>query len=170
MQTIQNITKTAGVISYWLEGEAAFTVTRNANGFPISVQAHQGLWQSQKCLLNYDVDGNLIGISGHIDTKMLPKIIAEATSAATIGKDVNGNTELRGVNGVTIPGLSVTGAVAATTTIKSGGYTVATLPAGTIGMRAYVTDATTPTWNAALVGGGTVKVPVFHNGTAWVSA
>lgn len=50
------------------------------------------------------------------------------------------------------------------------GYTVATLPTGTIGQRAYVTDATTPTYNGALTGGGAVKVPVFYNGTAWVSA
>jgi hypothetical protein len=50
------------------------------------------------------------------------------------------------------------------------GYTVATLPAGTLGRRAYVTDATTPTYGATLVGGGAVKVPVFYNGTAWVSA
>lgn len=50
------------------------------------------------------------------------------------------------------------------------GYTVATLPVGTVGQRAYVTDATTPTYNGALVGGGAVTVPVFFNGTAWVSA
>lgn len=56
------------------------------------------------------------------------------------------------------------------TTPATLGYTVATLPAGTIGMRAYVTDATAPTYNAALVGGGAVTVPVFYNGVAWVSA
>lgn len=67
-------------------------------------------------------------------------------------------------------GATVTGAISATTTLKSGGYTVATLPAGTAGMRAYVTDATTPTWLAALTGGGAVVAPVFHNGTAWLSA
>ena len=61
-------------------------------------------------------------------------------------------------------------AISATSTIKTGGYTVATLPAGTVGMRAYVTDATLPTYNAALVGGGAVTVPVFYNGAAWVSA
>lgn len=54
--------------------------------------------------------------------------------------------------------------------IKLAGYTVATLPAGTIGDRAYVTDATAPTYNGALVGGGAVKVPVFFNGVSWVSA
>jgi len=50
------------------------------------------------------------------------------------------------------------------------GYTVATLPAGTIGRRAYVTDALAPVYNTALTGGGTVVVPVFYNGTIWVSA
>lgn len=48
-------------------------------------------------------------------------------------------------------------------------YTVATLPAGTVGMVAYVTDATAPTYLGALTGGGAVKCPVFYNGTAWVS-
>jgi lysophospholipase L1-like esterase len=48
-------------------------------------------------------------------------------------------------------------------------YTVATLPAGTQGDTAYVTDATSPTYRGALVGGGAVVVPVFHNGAAWVS-
>jgi hypothetical protein len=63
-------------------------------------------------------------------------------------------------------GLSVGGSVAATTTLKSGGYTVATLPAGTSGMRAYVTDALNPAWGAPLTGGGAVVCPVFY-GTAW---
>lgn len=50
------------------------------------------------------------------------------------------------------------------------GYTVATLPAGTLGAEDYVTDALAPAWNTALTGGGTVKVKVFHNGTIWVAA
>ena len=50
------------------------------------------------------------------------------------------------------------------------GYTVATLPtAGTVGRRAHVTDATLPTFLGTLTGGGTVKCPVFDNGTAWVA-
>jgi Pectate lyase superfamily protein len=48
-------------------------------------------------------------------------------------------------------------------------YTVATLPAGTLGARATVSDATAPAFLGALTGGGTVKTPVFHNGTAWVA-
>jgi hypothetical protein len=50
-------------------------------------------------------------------------------------------------------------------------FTVATLPAaGTQGRRAWVTDATLPTFLGTLTGGGAVVCPVFDNGTAWVSA
>jgi len=48
-------------------------------------------------------------------------------------------------------------------------YTVATLPAGTTGDVAYVTDATAPTYLGTLTGGGAVTCPVFYNGSAWVS-
>jgi len=43
----------------------------------------------------------------------------------------------------------------------------ATLPAGTVGDRAYVTDSLAPTYLGALVGGGAITCPVFYNGTAW---
>lgn len=55
-------------------------------------------------------------------------------------------------------------------TIRTAGYIVATLPAGTAGQRAYVTDALAPTYLGALTGGGAVTAPVFYNGAAWVSA
>lgn len=54
-------------------------------------------------------------------------------------------------------------------TIKTAGYTVATLPTGVVGQRAYVTDATAPTFLGTLTGGGSVTCPVFYNGSAWVS-
>ena len=54
-------------------------------------------------------------------------------------------------------------------TIRTSGYTVATLPTGVIGMLAYVTDALGPTYLGTLTGGGAVKVPVFYNGAAWVA-
>jgi hypothetical protein len=49
-------------------------------------------------------------------------------------------------------------------------YTVGTLPTGTRGDKAYVTDALAPTYGAAAVGGGAVIIPVFHNGTTWITA
>ena len=45
--------------------------------------------------------------------------------------------------------------MASATTVRLGGYTVATLPAaGTAGRTAYVTDATAPTYLGELTGGG----------------
>jgi hypothetical protein len=51
-------------------------------------------------------------------------------------------------------------------------YTVATLPAcaaGTANEITVVTDATAPTYNAALTGGGAVVIPVFCNGSIWTA-
>lgn len=49
-------------------------------------------------------------------------------------------------------------------------YTVATLPTGQkSGTRAFVTDATSPTFLGTLTGGGAVFCPVFFNGTSWVA-
>lgn len=62
-----------------------------------------------------------------------------------------------------------TARVAASVPIGFKAYTVATLPAGTVGDTAYVTDATAPTYLGALVGGGAVTCLVFYNGAAWVS-
>ena len=38
-----------------------------------------------------------------------------------------------------------------------------------VGDRAFVLDATTPTFGGALVGGGAVVSPVYWNGAAWVT-
>jgi len=48
------------------------------------------------------------------------------------------------------------------------GFTVSTLPTGVVGQRAYVTDASSPTFGATLTGGGAVVIPVFRNATVWV--
>lgn len=53
--------------------------------------------------------------------------------------------------------------------IRLKNYTVATLPTGTQGNTAYVTDATAPTYLGTLTGGGSVVCPVFYNGTSWVA-
>lgn len=66
--------------------------------------------------------------------------------------------------------ITSTGQVIASAPIRLKGYTVATLPAGTVGMRAYVTDALAPTYGQPVVGGGAVKVPVFFDGTNWITA
>lgn len=65
-------------------------------------------------------------------------------------------------------GLTITGGVA-----KLAVYTVSTLPTCSVvgaGSQAFVSDATAPTYNGALTGGGSVGVPVTCDGTAWHSA
>lgn len=52
--------------------------------------------------------------------------------------------------------------------INQKGYTVATLPAGTVGDMAYVTDASSPSYLATVVGGGSTYCPVTYNGSAWI--
>ena len=54
--------------------------------------------------------------------------------------------------------------------LRTTGYTVSTLPTGTVGMRTYVTDALAPSFGATVVGGGAVTIPVFYNGTNWIVA
>lgn len=49
-------------------------------------------------------------------------------------------------------------------------YTVATLPAAATagsGYRAFVSDATAPTFGATVAGGGAVATPVYSDGAAW---
>ena len=52
--------------------------------------------------------------------------------------------------------------------IRLKNYTVATLPAGTQGDKAFVTDALGPTYLTTVVGGGAIVTEVFYNGTNWV--
>lgn len=52
--------------------------------------------------------------------------------------------------------------------IRLKAFTVATLPAGTTGDIAYVTDALTPTFLVPISGSGPTPAPVFFNGTNWV--
>ena len=75
---------------------------------------------------------------------------------------------LVGINAIPSETLTVGGAISATTTIRPGGYTVATLPAGTAGMKCYVTDALAPAFLTTLVGGGAAYSGAQYNGSNWV--
>ncbi|WP_281225941.1 beta strand repeat-containing protein [Flavobacterium aquiphilum] len=87
---------------------------------------------------------------------------AGSTGNHIIGKNNN-------VTNFTLDKLGNVTATSVTGIVKLKQYTVATLPVGTQGDTAYVTDATSPTYLGTLTGGGSVKCPVFYNGTAWVS-
>ena len=95
----------------------------------------------------------------------------------TVGSANNNTNEM--VIGYTAVGLgsntTVIGNSSTTRTkvfgaIESSGYTVSTLPTGTIGMHAYVTDGDASlAWGATVVnsGSGTTKYMVWFNGTNW---
>lgn len=68
------------------------------------------------------------------------------------------------------PALSCTSTITSASTIKTGVFTVATLPAAATagqGATALVSDALAPTFGAAVAGGGAVNTPVFSTGAAW---
>ena len=90
---------------------------------------------------------------------------AERMRISTAGGVSIGNTTDPGATN-----LSVTGTIASASTIKTAGYTVATLPTGVTGARAYVTNALAPTYGTTVVGGGAVTIPVFYNGANWICA
>jgi len=92
----------------------------------------------------------------------------------TIGGDLSSNVINIASNGISSGSQTITiGSTVGTSTITINGlfkqntYTVATLPTGSAGSRSFVTNALTPTFGAAVVGGGSVGVPVYHDGTSW---
>lgn len=81
-------------------------------------------------------------------------------------KTGSGTTQGAATTALTIKGETQN--VVANAPIVMKGYTVSTLPAGTIGARAYVTDATACTFLGALTGGAATFCPAVYNGAAWV--
>jgi hypothetical protein len=59
--------------------------------------------------------------------------------------------------------------IVASSTIATGGYTIATLPPGAIGQHAYITDGQdNPAFLGLVSTTGTTVTPVFYNGSAWI--
>ena len=96
---------------------------------------------------------------------------AGAALDTTMARQAAGVVEINSGTGAGAGGTLLLATLTASATVKTGGYTVAGLPAaGTAGRKAYVTDQLTACVlaGAALTGGGAVVCPVFDNGTAWV--
>jgi hypothetical protein len=67
-------------------------------------------------------------------------------------------------------GMTPTATLSVNGPIGLKGYTVGTLPSSPVaGWTCYVTDATAPTYNGALTGGGAVVARVMYDGAAWKS-
>ena len=112
----------------------------------------------------YSGEGNnqlFVSAYDHLDA------IREKTGSILYGQmDINTANQVLTVNGT----LNVNNGngIKSSATISTAGYTVATLPAGTVGMTAYVTDGASVTYLGAVTGGGTTFAPVFRNATGWV--
>jgi hypothetical protein len=92
-------------------------------------------------------------------------IIGFSTNSAERARITSGGELLVGLTSATgVALLQVSGP------IRTTGYTVATLPAGTVGMRTYVTDALAPSFGVAVAGSGAVTIPVFYDGANWIVA
>lgn len=94
---------------------------------------------------------------------------ANGTRDTGLGRNAAGVVEVNNGTAGTLRDLKLR-SVIATGVVRLKGYTVATLPAGTQGDTAFVTDALAPTFLATIVGGGAVVTPVFYNGTNWVGS
>jgi hypothetical protein len=93
----------------------------------------------------------------------------EALADGDAGETVIGYGAIgHGSNTTTIGGPS-TVKTYITGIVTTSGYTVASLPAGVLGARAFVTDAVSPTFLGTLTGGGSSFCPVVYNGTAWIA-
>jgi hypothetical protein len=77
-----------------------------------------------------------------------------------------GTTTDAGATNLLVAGSIVSGGV-----VRLKGYTFATLPAGTQGDKAFITDgAALPIFRANAAGGGSTVTEVFFNGTAWINS
>ena len=86
----------------------------------------------------------------------------------------SGQLQMRGGSGyidLSNSGAAVTGAVTASTTLKSASYAVGALPSAATagaGARAFVSDASATTFLSVVAGGGANKVPVVSDGANWL--
>lgn len=108
--------------------------------------------------------GDVSGIKIYQDTSDVSRIYNHYNGTLVLG--VNNST----VASITSAGMAITGVITGSTTIKTGGYTVATLPANAPGIFAYVTDQLTAAAakGVAPTGGGAVTCYVMNTGAGWV--
>lgn len=93
-----------------------------------------------------------------------------ANGNSVAGYSLSGNTTANQFVSTGNTSIFSLGVVAGVFSLGLPGFTVSTLPAcgaAIKGQPAYVTDATSPTYNGTLTGGGSVVVLALCNGTAW---
>jgi len=147
------------------------TIIGNKGGYNATTGSNNffGGYRAGYHIANGISNATIINNSVFIGAETKPNAVSE-TNQIVIGYNAIGN----GSNTATLGNDSVVstylkGKVITNDVVRLKNYTVATLPAGTQGDTAFVTDATAPTYLGTLTGGGSVVCPVFYNGTAWVS-
>lgn len=111
--------------------------------------------------------GGNLEFAGAFSTVGAFNIVLNATANTNIVLPTTGTVAtLAGTESLT--NKVVTGELICTAPIELKEYTVGTLPTGKKGDYAFVNDATTPTFLAAVAGGGSTVTPVFHDGADWV--
>lgn len=111
---------------------------------------------------------NVSSTTGNAVTNVSKLVVINAGSSS-VGMPLsiqNAGTDTFTVNKT---GDAVVNTVTLNSVLKLKAYTVGTLPVGTVGDMAYVTDALAPTYNVTVVGGGAIRIPVFYNGTNWTA-
>ncbi len=87
MPNITNLRRTNGGITYYEEDGEIFEVTQNPLGKPASIQSRRGKWTEEKSVFSYDTNGRFLGLTGDIETTLLPALMAEATGTASYATD-----------------------------------------------------------------------------------
>lgn len=138
--------------------------TRNtSNVFSIQAKGYDGTKYLNVASLSMGVDGSPINSGpGDMPGRISFSTTQDGTSSLFQRMVIKNNGYVGiGTNAPKV-NLEVNGMM------RTKGYEVAHLPAGIQGAMAYVTDASAPSYLAPVVGGGTVKCPVFYDGTTWV--
>jgi hypothetical protein len=150
----------AGISTF--AGTGNFSNALNVNGAATFASA---------ATFNYPIYSNFSFIGGSTSVMQVPVIQVTGTSNTQGIIDsgqiqVSGNAVIGATNGST--SMTSNGPFIARSTVQLMGYTVATLPAGNVGMTAYVTDAELCNLNTYVSGGGSLFCPVIFNGSGWV--
>jgi hypothetical protein len=137
-----NVTKTGTAVSALgyetIVGQGAFTTT-GRGGFRMSADGVMFVFNTAR------TDFDRIQLGG--STSAFPAISRDGAGVKFVGADTTN------VSWVKVPAVAVASLPAAAT-------------AG-IGARAFVNNASAPTFGSAVVGGGAVAVPVYSTGAAW---
>jgi hypothetical protein len=147
-------------------GVAFLTSPNNEYSSIVQVRAEDTLSYTSIATTYANYSGGVFSLNGKV---YFSQQFDSFSSRLTFADPIAVGGDLGGGANFIIPAKQIgTYTLATTDDIKLKEYTVATLPTGTKGDVAFVNNALTPTFLAPVVGGGSIVVRVFHNGTTWV--